>query len=301
MFGIVLSLMLQEEGGGNRQYIELLSDAGKLLTDIHHTETVAKNHKNETETVNQSISTFNNSKRACKLSQSTSLQAGVSPRWTPAPTDPPLQSSPQRTGTFNISQEPAPRAAQLSQGKDLQEIEQVNKPAGSLLFFHSEWSKITDDKMLLSWIKGSPNRLPQKKALLDYAKRIAQYGNYKHDSHQYVSNILLRKKQDGSERVILNLKSLNKFIKTAHFKMEDQKLMCFSNEITLVLEFLTHHFKLWASYGTLNSYRSALDRILDPQIAQDYRIKRFFKGIYNLRSNCPNTPIHGTQNWSLIS
>nr|CAH7720727.1 unnamed protein product [Callosobruchus chinensis] len=155
--------------------------------------------------------------------------------------------------------------------------------------------------MLLSWIKGSPNRLPQKKALLNYAKRIAQYGNYKHDSHQYVSNIFLRKKQDGSERVILNLKSLNKFIKTAHFKMEDQKLMCFSNEITLVLEFLTHHFKLGASYGTLNSCRSALDQILDPQIAQDYRIKRFFKGIYNLRSNCPNTPIHGTQNWSLIS
>nr|CAH7765406.1 unnamed protein product [Callosobruchus chinensis] len=77
--------------------------------------------------------------------------------------------------------------------------------------------------------------------------------------------------------------------------------MCFANEITLVLEFLTHHFKLGASYGTLNSYRSALDQILDPQIAQDYRIKRFFKGIYNLRSNCPNTPIHGTQNWSLIS
>nr|CAH7742677.1 unnamed protein product [Callosobruchus chinensis] len=256
MFGIVLSLVLQEEGGGNRQYIELLSDAGKLLTDIHHTETVAKNHKNEvkqtlneasvddllfgsnlgdkpktsknlekSKTVNQNISTINNSKRAFKLSQSSSLQAGVSPRWTPAPTDPPLQSSPQRTGTFNISQEPAPRAAQLSQGKDLQEIEQVNKPAGSLLFFHSEWSKITDDKMLLSWIKGSPNRLPHKKALLNYAKRIAQYGNYKHDSHQYVSNIFLRKKQDGSERVILNLKSLNKFIKTAHFKMEDQKLI----------------------------------------------------------------------------
>nr|CAH7752852.1 unnamed protein product [Callosobruchus chinensis] len=46
---------------------------------------------------------------------------------------------------------------------------------------------------------------------------------------------------------------------------------------------------------------SALDQILDPQLAQDYRIKRLFKGIYNLRPNCPNTPIHGTQNWFLIS
>nr|CAH7742688.1 unnamed protein product [Callosobruchus chinensis] len=75
----------------------------------------------------------------------------------------------------------------------------------------------------------------------------------------------------------------------------------FSNQITLVLKFLTHHFELGASYGTLNSYRSALDQILDPHLAQDYQIKRFFKGIYNLRSNCTNNPIHGTQNWSLIS
>nr|CAH7759608.1 unnamed protein product [Callosobruchus chinensis] len=37
--------------------------------------------------------------------------------------------------------------------------------------------------------------------------------------NQYTSNIFLRKKWDGSERVILNLKSLNKFTKTAHFKI----------------------------------------------------------------------------------
>nr|CAH7742691.1 unnamed protein product [Callosobruchus chinensis] len=105
MFGTVLSLVLQEEGGGNRQYIELLNDAGKLLTDIHHTETVARrelftfNLKNETETVNQNISTFNNSKRAFKRSQSTSLQAGVSPRWTPAPTENRLTSL--QAGSFS--------------------------------------------------------------------------------------------------------------------------------------------------------------------------------------------------------
>nr|CAH7756790.1 unnamed protein product [Callosobruchus chinensis] len=75
----------------------------------------------------------------------------------------------------------------------------------------------------------------------------------------------------------------------------------FSNQITLVLKFLTHHFELGASYGSLNSYRSALGQILDPHLAQDYRMERFFKGIYNLRPNCPNTPIHGTQNWTLIS
>nr|CAH7760612.1 unnamed protein product [Callosobruchus chinensis] len=79
--------------------------------------------------------------------------------------------------------------------------------------------------MLLSWIKLPFLKKPIQEIIPREPKSIAQYGNYKHDSHQYVSNIFLRKKQDGSERVILNLKSLNKFIKTAHFKMEDQKLV----------------------------------------------------------------------------
>lgn len=41
--------------------------------------------------------------------------------------------------------------------------------------------------------------------------------------HQYLSNIFLRPKPDGSKRLILNLSKLNKFIKTNHFKMEDHK------------------------------------------------------------------------------
>ncbi|KAJ0169654.1 hypothetical protein K1T71_014839 [Dendrolimus kikuchii] len=43
----------------------------------------------------------------------------------------------------------------------------------------------------------------------------------KHTSGQFISSIFLRQKPNGKFRFILNLKSLNKFIKTEHFKMEN--------------------------------------------------------------------------------
>nr|CAH7741143.1 unnamed protein product [Callosobruchus chinensis] len=99
--------------------------------------------------------------------------------------------------------------------------------------------------MVLSWIKGL--KLPflkkpiqeiiprepkwsstEKSSIKLCLKRLLNMGAItmvKPCKNQYIANIFLRKKRDGSERVILNLKSLNKFIRTAHFKMEDQKLV----------------------------------------------------------------------------
>lgn len=40
---------------------------------------------------------------------------------------------------------------------------------------------------------------------------------------QFVSKIFLVPKPDGSDRFILNLKSLNHFVNSEHFKMEDRR------------------------------------------------------------------------------
>lgn len=42
-------------------------------------------------------------------------------------------------------------------------------------------------------------------------------------SNQFISRIFLVSKPNGSYRLILNLKELNKFINTEHFKLEDGK------------------------------------------------------------------------------
>lgn len=61
----------------------------------------------------------------------------------------------------------------------------------------------------------------------------------------------------------------------------------FNVTVPLVLEFLSIRFERGASYGSLNSYRSAISQIASPEVAQDYRLKRFFKGVYGLRPNLP--------------
>ena len=55
----------------------------------------------------------------------------------------------------------------------------------------------------------------------------------------------------------------------------------------LVLKFLTRKFKEGASYGTLNSYRSALSLISSDKIGDDPMISRFFKGIFKLKPSFP--------------
>ncbi|KAI8438149.1 hypothetical protein MSG28_010773 [Choristoneura fumiferana] len=47
------------------------------------------------------------------------------------------------------------------------------------------------------------------------------------------------------------------------------------------------HFNSGASYGTLNSFRSALSLLMGPKIGMDDRIKRFFKGVFRTRPMRP--------------
>ena len=44
-----------------------------------------------------------------------------------------------------------------------------------------------------------------------------------HCEGEYISNIFIRPKKDGSYRLILNLKNLNQFVQYHHFKMENLK------------------------------------------------------------------------------
>lgn len=44
------------------------------------------------------------------------------------------------------------------------------------------------------------------------------------ESGQYISRIFLIPKSDGSQRLILNVKGLNEFVKTEHFKLEDWRV-----------------------------------------------------------------------------
>lgn len=61
--------------------------------------------------------------------------------------------------------------------------------------------------------------------------------------------------------------------------------------IPVVIHFLTQLFDNGAKYGTINSHKSALALILGNKL-DDYRVKRFMKGVFKLR---PTTPKY---NWT---
>ncbi|XP_070529863.1 uncharacterized protein [Cardiocondyla obscurior] len=67
----------------------------------------------------------------------------------------------------------------------------------------------------------------------------------------------------------------------------EKKLNLFSTNISEVLSFLSKEYEKGASYGTLNSLRSAISLISSVEIGQNKLIKRFFKGIAMLRPPKP--------------
>lgn len=61
----------------------------------------------------------------------------------------------------------------------------------------------------------------------------------------------------------------------------------FDSSINLVLTFLTDQFNQGASYGSINTHRSALSLLLGDNIGKDEQIKRLLKGVYKMRPNLP--------------
>lgn len=67
----------------------------------------------------------------------------------------------------------------------------------------------------------------------------------------------------------------------------DRGIDWFQPSIPLVLSFLSVQFQDVRTYGTLNSYRSALSLITNSNLGSDEKIRRFFKGVSVLKPSKP--------------
>lgn len=117
---------------------------------------------------------------------------------------------------------------------------------GRLCKFLPIWEKLTHDKNILSWISGlkipfiakprqnvhpserlwSPREKTAIKESLNELFSSGAISKVEHCKGEFLSTIFLVPKPDGSNRLILNLKSLNKFVKADHFKLEDHRTVC---------------------------------------------------------------------------
>lgn len=71
------------------------------------------------------------------------------------------------------------------------------------------------------------------------------------------------------------------------FFCRKKKVDFYSASVQVLLEFFSLYFEEGKLYGSLNSARSALSLILGSEVTGDPIIKRFFKGVLNLRPSHP--------------
>lgn len=115
--------------------------------------------------------------------------------------------------------------------------------AGRLSYFYDKWLHVTNDSIILSWVRGY--KIPfVKKPIQKQDVCLQPYNNLNikainkciHNllecgyisictpqKGQFLSPVFTVPKPNGKHRFILNLKKLNKFVKLDHFKMEDYR------------------------------------------------------------------------------
>lgn len=120
----------------------------------------------------------------------------------------------------------------------------MGKTAGRLKLFYDRWRLLTSDRKVLSSVRGvilpfvkkpfqcvaptEPRWSPSEHSKISSAIRqllcIGAISEVQACKGQFLSKIFLIPKPDGKSRFIINLKQLNLFIKTDHFKMEDYRV-----------------------------------------------------------------------------
>lgn len=119
-------------------------------------------------------------------------------------------------------------------------IEDNKQKAGRLKLFANKWEQLTSDHEILETVNGIQicfNSEPMQTTSL-YRAHFNQNDNaaiksetesllkkgvieeVEHEEGEFISNIFLRKKKNGSYRMILNLKELNLSVEYHHFKMD---------------------------------------------------------------------------------
>lgn len=130
--------------------------------------------------------------------------------------------------------------------------------AGNLSVYIDRWRKITDDPVILNWLGGYqlPFLYPPTQFFVPVNSREGENSKIKvalrklltvgaislsqSEEGQILSPFFLVPKPDGSDRFILNLKNLNRFLDPPHFKLEDYRTVlklihsnCFFTSIDL--------------------------------------------------------------------
>ncbi|CAH1990315.1 unnamed protein product [Acanthoscelides obtectus] len=268
-------MLNEKEEEGDRPYIRQLGDAGRLLADLFHQETVSRRElavlninkdlrdilldspvddwlfgRDLEDKVKQSKSLVQIKPPSIIATRSTHGREAVS-------TALPDQLW-RKTAVPKSSRKEASTAGPTRAEREISPMNtEVGETAGRLKLFYANWYKITSDKHVLSWIKGvripffkkprqshipkepkwSPTELCEIENNIKKCLSTGALKKVRPVKDQFLSNIFVTPKPDGSQRLILNLKSLNDYISVSHFKLEEHKIVnaCFPIDVFILL------------------------------------------------------------------
>ncbi|XP_031340928.1 uncharacterized protein LOC116169038 [Photinus pyralis] len=274
--GLVLTKLLSDTDK-NRESIQKLSDASRLLANVHHLESVSRRelialnlNKELKETlVNTPIgdllfgTDLDGRLRAAKDLEKSGQQLKISKKAIRETTEPSLTEvwSPQRGAGFSGSTDEISRQVPAELGKRPRKI----------------LSERSAEATILEHTNSSPALAEPFPGGGEVVRKALFLGKVPRDSIDIclasITSSTLAQYNSGLRRwwEFCSNSNINPFVVT----------------VPNVLEFLTLQFKSGASYGTLNSYRSAIAQIAGPDLGQDFRLKRFFKGVFGIRQPLP--------------
>lgn len=140
-----------------------------------------------------------------------------------------------------------PQFHSVSVSKDCKLVDSKTQPgtfkAGRIKGYLLNWGKLTTDPHILNMVQGCQidfDQLPHQRqppcqhqlshkeaeTISAEIEKLVLKGvllKSSHEEGEFLSTIFLRPKKDGTHRMILNLKKLNKFVAYHHFKMESLK------------------------------------------------------------------------------
>lgn len=84
-----------------------------------------------------------------------------------------------------------------------------------------------------------------------------------------------------------SMKQYDVYLKKWWYFCQSNSVNIYEATVPTIIYFLTQFFNEGYQYGTLNSCKSALSLILNPELANDDSIKRFLKGVFRLKPPKP--------------
>ncbi|XP_066590809.1 uncharacterized protein [Prorops nasuta] len=241
--GKTISSLLLKESADDIPIIEALSDVCRLIADSMHDETSIRRSLIVANVNTAMKDTLRQTTTDNFLFEQTRSDRGVERG------EICINSTckPQTGNTEVRSPEIVQQRLQVSLQEELLPEEtlsnSVSSTAGRLNFFYDAWKTFTSNQKILAWIRGykipfisTPyqtepvasklSKDDENEASILISQLLEKRVTEKCEpvEGQFLSSFFLRPKADNSYRFIFNLKDLNKFILTEHFKLEDHKI-----------------------------------------------------------------------------